>query len=380
MSVPTLEELFTPLTRDQVLASELEVATQLGLAVTAWQPTSIAREILYVNAQMVSNFSVTTSATARGGYLEYASGQWLTLLADQLFDVQRIESSFATGPILLTNAGSTPYTIAAGDVRVLNVTTQTTYTNSSGGTLTASGTLALDFIADEPGADSTLTSTDTLSLVTSLPDVTPSWVADLIGTNEETDTALRARCRSSNARVSPNGPADAYNYYALTATRPDGTAIGVTRTNVFQGNGTVYVYIADADGVVVSGDVAYVQDTLNANVTPMGFTVYTSSAVVLPVAIAMTLTKAPTATASNTEIEALITAAITAYFSEIPVGGNKTLSFGGIYLSTLVTLSRGAAGESVVDCVITGPAANVPLAANQVPVIDGTIAFTWVTS
>jgi phage-related baseplate assembly protein len=381
MSVPTLEELFTPLTRDQVLESELSIAQQLGMPVTAWQPVSIAREILYINAQMVANFSTTTSATARGGYLEYATGGWLTLLADQLFDVQRIESSSATGPILLTNTSTNPYTVTAGSVRVLNENNETTYTSTTGGTVNANGgTLQLDFVADVPGAASTLTETDVLSLVTSLPGVTPSWVSDLVGTDEETDSALRDRCRSSNARVSPNGPADAYRYYALTTTRPDGTSVGVTRTNVVQGNGTVTVYVADSDGIVVSQDVAYVQANLNENVTPTGFTVATYSAALKTISIDMTLVKSATATASNEELQELITAAISGYFSGVAVGGNKSLSFNGIYLSTLVTLARVACGESVVNVVITDPAVNVPLAANQVPVIDGSINFTWSNS
>ncbi len=91
----------------------------------------------------------------------------------------------------------------------------------------------------------------------------------------------------------------------------------------------------------------------------------------------MTLTKDPDATASNADLEAAITSAISGYFSSVPVGGDKSLSFGGVYLSTLVTLTRVATGRNVVDVVIDLPAADVALAADEVPAIDGTITFVW---
>lgn len=380
MAVPTIEELFAPLTRDQVLASEIAIAQQLGLPVTAWQPVSIGREILYIDAQMVANFSVTTSAAARGGSLQYATGGWLTLLAWNVYEVERIESSYATGSILLDNSTATPHTFAPGDVRVLNNTNGKTYTNTTGGTLVASGDLSLEFSADEPGTSSNLTSGDTLSLVVAIPGVTAAWEEDLIGQDEETDTALRIRCEESNAKASPNGPADAYNYYAKSTLRPDGTNVGVTRTNVVQANGTVTVYVADADGGLITGDVDLVQANLNANVVPTGFTAITASATTLDITIEMTLTKDPDATASNSDLENLITTAISGYFSSVPVGGDKSLAFGGVYLSTLITLTRVACGANVVDVVIDAPAADVALLPSQVPAINGTITFNWSSS
>lgn len=378
MTVPSLSELFAPLTRDQVVDSQLAIAVDLGFPVTAWQETGIARELIYINAQTCASFSETTSAAARGGYLDYATGAWLTLLANQLWAVDRIESTSATGPIKLVNSLATPHTLAAGDVRILNNTTGKTYTSTTGGTLLGSGNLTLDYIADEPGSASNLTSSDSLSLVTSIPGVTAVWVSDLVGQDEESDTALRTRCRESNASPSPNGPADAYAYYAKSTLRSDGTSIGVTRTNVVESNGTVTVYVADGDGTVVSGDVALIQANIVANVVPTGFTAITTSAIVHPITIELTLTKSATATADNASLESLVTAAITGYFSGVPVGGIKTASFKGIFLSSLVTLARAATGESVVNAVVTNPGADVVLAANEVPTV-ASIAYTWVT-
>lgn len=380
MTVPSFETLMTPVTSEEFLASELQIAGQLSLPETAWQPISVGREILYINASMLESQSVALTPIARGGLLDYAEGGWLTLLADQVYEVTRIESSFATGQIRLNNSLGTPHTFAAGEVRILNSTTGKTYTSTTGGTLTGSGTLVLDYSADEPGTDSNLTSTDSLSLVTAIPGVTAAYVADLIGQDEESDQALRIRCRESNAKASPNGPLDAYNYFAKSTLRPDGSNVGVTRTNVIQGNGTITVYVADADGTVITGDVDLVQENLNANCVPTGFTVITASAATKDIAIVMELVQAPSSTAAQSDLEELVTAAIAGYFSTVAVGGDKSLSFQGVYLSTLITLTRVACGDNVVDVVISAPAADVALLANEVPVIDGTISFTWSSS
>lgn len=376
MPVPPFEQLMRPITSDEYLASELSIAQQLELPVTAWQPASIGREVLYINAAMLEGQSVALTPIARGGLLEYAEGVWLTLLAEQVYSTIRIPSSYATGPIRLTNSRATPHTFAPGDVRVLNETSGKTYTSTSGGTLGGNGTLTLQFSADEPGTASNLTSTDTLSLVTAIPGVTPSYVAELIGQDQESNEALRQRCRESNAAASPNGPGDAYSYFAKSTLRPDGSNVGVTRTNVVEGNGTVTVYVADADGLVIPSDVDLIQENINAHVVPTGFTVITQSAALHVVSIAMTLTMSPSATASQSELEARITDAINEYFSSIPVGGNKALSFQGVYLSTLITLARVACGDNVVDVVIDLPSADVPLLDNEVPV-SAAIIFTW---
>lgn len=57
MPVPTLPELITPVTADTVMSQELAYAQVIGLPATAWQPISIGREILYINASVVASFS-----------------------------------------------------------------------------------------------------------------------------------------------------------------------------------------------------------------------------------------------------------------------------------------------------------------------------------
>jgi len=372
----TFEDLMQSVPVEQIVQATLDVAEDLELPVTAWQEGSAAREIIYIDATNLAGFSTSITPIARGGLLDYADGDWLTLLAKQVFDVDKILSSAATGNIRLNNAGAVPYTLDPGDVRVLNETTGATYTSASGGTLTASGTLVLDFVADSPGTAGNLVSTDTLSLITTLDGVTPVFDATLLGQDEELDPALKQRCRDSRGRASPNGPASAYDYFAKSTVRPDGTNVGVTRTRRIETNATVRLVVADADGEVIPSDVELIQSTVDLNCVPTGFTAIVQSATLNGITIAVTLTRSPTATELQATIEARVTAAIAEYFSTIGVGGDDAASFRGVYLSTLITVIRVAAGPSVVNAVITSPAADVPLATTEVPVVSST-SYAW---
>lgn len=379
MAIPPLSELLSRVPRETIITQSLEVAQAIGLPATAWVPISIGRELLYINAQIASNFSIVTQEGAvAGGFLTYARGAWLTLCAHEIFDADRIDSTSATGKIGLSNSTGVPFTFVAG-VRVQNETSRKTYTAQAGGTVPAGGSLStVDFVADEPGSASNLTSTDVLSLVATVPGVEPFYVADLIGQDEEGDEALRVRSREANAKASPNGPADSYQYYAKTTLRSDGTNVGVTRTNQVEGNGTVTLYLADADGALSVPDRQTVFDYVNLNVVPTGFTVIipTPTCVELSVPITITLTPNPQSSAPHADTEENIRLAIVGYFATIPIGGDKAQSFQGVYRDTLVTLIRNAAGSDVLSVTIAAPAADVALVSNAIPVI-GTYTPTW---
>lgn len=385
--IPTLDELLTPVPVETFFSQSLWVAGELGLPATAWQPISVGREIIYINSQIAANVSAVLVGTAesggpvRGGFLTYANGQWLTLCAYEIFDTERIDSSSATGKIGLSNSSAVPYTFGVGELRVLNETAQKTYTNTTGGTVPAGGSLlTTEFTADEPGTDSDLTSGDTLSPVATVPGLTAYWVENLIGQDTESDQALRERSREANAKASPNGPADAYDYYAKTTTRPNGSAIGVTRTNKVEGNGTVTLYLADADGALTSQDRGYVFDNVNENVVPTGFTLLIPDPSCVEVAIDITLTIVPNPDSSvpQSESNAAMIDAVTTYLASIPIGGDKASSFQGVYLDTLVQVMRNAAGAAVLSITISAPAANVALTSGQAPVM-GNFNPTWTT-
>ena len=139
MATPTLEELYTQLTPEQVEASAIQIAQTLGLPVTAWEAGSVGREIIVIYCQLVSTYLSGSSTTAAAaGLLDYASGEWLHMTGKQVFDVDVIEATFGTCTERLTNTGLIPYTIAAGDLRfATDPGNGTSYVNTSGGSLAA---------------------------------------------------------------------------------------------------------------------------------------------------------------------------------------------------------------------------------------------------
>jgi hypothetical protein len=68
------------------------------------------------------------------------------------------------------------------------------------------------------------------------------------------------------------GSKDAYRYVATSATRGDGTAIGITKVAVISDGttGDVQVYLADADGAPDPADVTIIDALLEETVVPHG--------------------------------------------------------------------------------------------------------------
>lgn len=376
MAVPTLNELFTPLTRDQVVASMIDVAEQLGLPITAWEAGSVGREILEICAQMVANQTQTGAVAAAGGLLSYATGLWLTLLAYELYEVERTPATAGTGDLNMTNASGVTYTLAAGDVRGVNRTTGATYTSTTGGTLNSGGgTLTVTLVADLPGTDSNASAGEIDTLVTPLLGVTVTNPNAIVGTNEMTDAELVTLCRESVAKASPNGPQDAYSYFAKTTERSTGVLVGVTRVTVVQGNGTNYVYLASADGIVEASDVALVNTRIQTNVVPTGFTAVVSSATAQNVDVTATVYLALSSTLTNAEAQAAILEKLLAYFATIPVGGfSAGLQTNAIFLEAIIGQIFQAIPGQIVQVELTAPLADIGLSNNSVAVLTSSAA------
>lgn len=381
MSVPTLSQLYSAKTREDVLAVILEVAQALKLPTTAWQSGSVGREILEICAQIGSNFSIGSVVAASGGLLDYATGDWLTLLAFELYDVTREEATFGTCTERLTSTANVSYPITAGSMRFYNTRSGKTYTCTTGGTLAPGNvtpqTLDITITADEAGSASNAAIGEISGVVTPLFGVTAANTEILVGNDAETDEALRERCRESLAKASPNGPSDAYNYFAKTATRStDGSAIGVTRTNLDQGNGTVTVYVADASGPIDSGDLADVDTAIQLNCVPTGFTAVTVNAAAVTVPVTATIYLTRTSTLTIAQVTELITEKLTDYFANAPIGGYQ--AGGGFIFTSAIIGQMFEASAEIVRVTLAAPAVDVALNPNEVAVL-GAITITLAT-
>lgn len=364
----TLQTLFEPKTRDQILEQILGVAQAVGLPIEAWQEGSVGRQLMTVFAQKLADYSQVGALAAGGGLLGYAEGDWLTLLAQELYLIDRIPATSGTCSVLLTNSSGVAYVLAAGDVRVVNGATGATYTSTGGGSLGAGGSLTLTVQADEPGTASNAAVGAINALVTPLLGVTVSNTTACVGTDEETDAALVERCRDSLGRASPNGPAEAYSYFAKTATRSaDDTLIGVTRVNVEQGELTVTVYVADSDGPIETADLADVNTAIQENCVPTGYTATVVNATAVTVPVTSTVYLSPGSSLSIADLTAAVEERLTAYFSAAPIGG-YVVSGGFIFQSAIIGEIFQAAPD-IIKVVLSAPAADVPLDPNEVAVL-----------
>lgn len=325
----TLDELLTPLTKEEFLATELDIAEALELPVEAWQPGSVVRTILELLAQMLENQDAIRELAVGSGFLLFASGSWLSALAESVYGVTRVSATFATGTLTLTNTTASPIVISAGTVHVAKDDGSAAYTNTTGGTLPASSTLDIEIACDVAGSIGSANAGEITTLVSTIAGVTVSNAAALVGADEESDAALKVRCLAKLGALSPNGSPRAYEYVALSAVDANGINLGITRVKTTANStlGTVTVYLADADGAPPGGTVTAVDDEIQTKAVPLGVTASVIAATEHPFAFELTVYAAsPVPTAAQ------VNAAITAYFATIPIGGTSTPLGDGLYL------------------------------------------------
>ncbi len=392
----SLRDLFTPKTRDEVMASILNVASQVELPISAWQPLEPARELLEIIAVTTSQYTAAGFQAASSKLLSFAKGAWLTLTASEDYETDRDLGSYGTGTELLTNTTSISYTIDEGAYHFLNQYTGKTYTNVDAATLPpwsgvgAYPTVEITIIADELGSASNAAIGDINQFVTPLTGVLCTNTTTFVGNDEESDSNLVARARSGNARLSPNGPPDAYNYFAKNAKRADGTNVGVTRSRnykPFSNRGNISVYIASATGAIPGAnddfttDVGRVQLNLLENVVPTGLIVSTVSAEPVGILIQAIIYLKAGSTADPVQIRSGVLEQLAAYFATVQIGGIELVSGAGgyVFLSAIIDQFYNSAPDDIANVQILNTSTDFTLQLHQVPVLASTAADISIT-
>lgn len=165
----TITELFTPATNAQWFQTLLTNAATLQLQTTSWQSGGMALTILQMVANTLSQEDGIISIMAQGGFLDFAAtGQvtyvaangttitayvtpdpsipsqnptgalgWLDVLADSVYNVQRIGAQQATNELAIANTTANTYgTYTPGSYHVANPSTNLTYSNTENLTIT----------------------------------------------------------------------------------------------------------------------------------------------------------------------------------------------------------------------------------------------------
>lgn len=365
----TLEELTRPITSDEAKAMLYSALAAKGITTTGWKPGAVVRTIIASVALVVAALSVMQTRIAAGGFLDLATGAWLTLVAKYVYNVDRDLGSFASGVVTLNNAGAGVYVLEIGDLVAVNPSTGKTYRNTAPVSLGALETGVLVAVqAVELGSASTSIGGTITQLETPLLGVSVTNAAALIGTDPELDPSLRSRCREKTGVASPNGPRDAYAFIARSTKRADGSSIGVTRAlAVPDGVGGVDIYLATPSGGVTGSDdepdtdLGTIAAAIHAQCEPLAVDARVHTATLVPVPVTYSVW-----VRDDVDAEQKVEDALREMLSAQPIGGDQIGGFRGVGKSAIEACIDGAfAVGSVVRREVTVPATDIDLVVPQ---------------
>ncbi len=375
----TLAELTTPLTKAEIQQAIFDAIEARGVQTSSWKPGAIARTIIAAVALILSAFSTLQARIAESGFLLLSSGDWLTLVARHVYDVERNVGTFAAGNLKLDNTGGGVYVVAVGDSIAANSTTGKTYRNTEAFTLDAFETgKIVAYQAIEIGSDSSSAIAEIDTLETVLLGVTITNDAAFVGQDVETDADLQARATAKTGVLSPNGPSDAYRFLALSAETDDGTPAGVTRTTTTaDGAGNVSVFVADAGGSLTGsvGDtttpLGAVDESIQTQAVPLGVTATVASATPLSIAVTYEVWVRNTTGFTAPALAAVLATALTTFMGDQPIGGSRKIPGGGfVFVEAIEGLLVETIGSvHVIDIAVTVPAADAAVAGTEAPTI-----------
>lgn len=359
----SLADLLETPTAEDVKETVLGILETVGFPTSSWKPTSVPIRLIDAFAEVAADVSLAVAAIARGVLLELAEGEWLTLRADDSYQVERQPAVATIGTITLTDGGGGPYVIAAGSLIAVSDTGQR-YRNSTGGTLALNGTLDLEFTAEAVGEAYNVAGSTVTELSTPLAGVTISAASDWIttaGSDGESDDRLRERCRTKWATLATGSPAAAYVSWILDAA-PNITKVSVRDDNPY-GEASVQVTCATATGPASVADVALAQAAVDAK-RPIGSYVEAVSAATLTITVTGTVyVRAAQSMAAQ--------AATVAAFAEL----TEVLEIGEtVYYTRIIDTIHATSG--VRNVVLSAPTADTSLTPTQVAVFD--LDLTWV--
>jgi hypothetical protein len=382
----SFESLITPLTATQVKESLYDVLSLIGVDTTSWKPGAVVRTMISATSVGIAACSEWISGMAKAATFETAEEEWIDLHGFYVYGVERETDQFASGNVQVSNSAATPYAYSPGQLVVRNGTTRKTYSNSIAVTIAASAAgQDVAMVADESGADSTAGIGEINEVTSGASSLTVTNSSALVGSDEETDDAYKVRCKLRTGALSPNGPADAYGYVARSATRVNGSAIGVTRVKVIpDGLGNVAVYVATPTGAVTgsisdpASDLGIIYEDILQWATPHGITPTLYSADQAAITVQYDALVYTSVGLDTSELATQIEAAIVSYLSGVPIGGEPaTTGPGRVYADTIRTEIRGVNVD--IFNVTLNPDNDVLLAATEVPVLAASLgSFTLI--
>ncbi len=379
MSVSLLT-LLVQETKAAIYQRGLDICTSIGLPVTSWQAGDPVRSLLHLEAYTLEALEAMVVGYIKSGFLDYATGTWLKVLAEQVFGVTVPAATYATTTVVLTNSASGGlYPIIAGDLTFKNSVTGATYHNTTPTTVTnlsPSSTLSVTVVADLAGSAGSAGAGEIDTLVTARDGVTCTNATAATGIDEQDEEVTRVTCREKLDFLSPDGARGAYSYVAKNS--DFGGTPAITRTRVYGDSttGIVTVYLAGPSGGSSAADVALATTAIVTWATPLCITPVIAAAtnVTVPVTYSLWLYKSCGKTV--TEVRASVLAALQAMFATVPIGGDVVApaTTGKLYQSDVAATIIRAIPEGF-RVTVSAPSGDTALTNGQVAVL-GTVTGT----
>jgi uncharacterized phage protein gp47/JayE len=348
-------------TKAEILDLGLSVARLLGLPVDTWRVGDPTRSLYAWQAEQIETSDAVITEYAKAGFLDTAKGPWLELRASDVYGVLKPGATYSTPSITLTNAGGGYYEIEAGG---LTVSSQgATFTNQATVTIEPSGEVDALMIAQVAGAAGSVDEDAVDTIVSpTLDGVSITASSASSGADAQSDEGLREQCRATLGALSPDGPADAYEYVARNAELTG--VLGVTRAKADGDNttGTVTVYVASTTASLSGGDVALIQAACEEWAEPLCTECTVVGATSQSIAVALS--------GVSSSLSLVVNTAVSAYLATVELGGIVSVS--ALYSALHVALAKN--GTPVSTMTLTTPSADVDLAINKFP-IKGTVTF-----
>jgi len=379
--VALIDDLTTPLTKDEVEDAIYSAIESRGVATAGWKPGAVVRTFIAGTSIVLAAFSELTALIARSGFLSTATGDWLELLALEVYGVTKNKGSFATGNVTLTNSGGGVFAVAIGDLTVSNSLTGKAYKNTAAfnlaaGSLISTVAIQVPVSAIEIGSDSTSIAAAIDTINTSMIGVTVTNALAIVGQDPESDPALRARASASIASLSSNGPKGAYESATFGAVTTGGTPAGVTRiATIPDGLGNIQVLVATASGVLsgVSGDASTplgaVELAIAQQAEPIAINASVAAPSILSVGIIYEAFVKP-GSKTPAQIESDINTALASYIGAVTIGGNRLTSGGGgfVFRGALLDVITETIGDDLVTANLIFPVVDQIVLPTEAPV------------
>jgi hypothetical protein len=266
----SISTLFTVETASKIYATGLEIMAALGLPVTSWRADDPTRALAKFVANILSYRDLETQQFIRAGFLRTATGAWKTLVASEMYGVDRDPATYATSSLLLTNTGGGYFEREAGDCTFKSGTGEVTYHNVDDFILTSGPgtTVTIDVVCDVEGSAGNAAANAIDTIVSKLLEVEVTTSTQAVGQDEQSDDSLEDECLDSLGALSPNGPPDAYNSVVKNEERTGVSDITRAWTVADSATGHVTVYVAGASGAVAGASVTAAQTAVELWATP----------------------------------------------------------------------------------------------------------------